>query len=198
MEEVLIKIKSMLDGGGFEKAKSGLKTLEGGNKSIKIDDSSMDDLSAKTREAAKRVQELDGLAPKVKPSVDDAAIGDLDNIQKRTEDLDGLAPKIKPTVDSSEAQGEIKAIENGLSGLEGMAIGVGSAVGAGVLIGGGYETALNMDKAWRSWVGSIQHSGASLEDAKTRADELYGTVNRLSSEGQSSDSFFKNIAFQYY
>ncbi len=199
LEELLIKIKAMVDGGGFDKAKADLKNLETATEKLdgvspsikpKIDDNAKDDLD----NIRKVSDDLDGLSPKIKPGVDDGAGEDLETLRRKADDLDGLAPKIKPTVDNSEAMASIRETENGLSNLEGAALGIASGVGAGMLLGRGYETAYNMDKSWRNWVGSLQQSGYGLDAAKQKADELYTIVNKLSSEGQSNDSFFKSVA----
>jgi CRISPR/Cas system CMR-associated protein Cmr5 small subunit len=148
-------------------------------------------------EIRKKINDLDGLSPQIKAMVESEAIDELQAIQTASDNLDGQSPKIKPTVDGSEAIGELDNIQNkmeGMSGLESGITGVLGAFGAGQLLSQGVQTATNMDKAWRSWVGSLQNSGMELGAAKKKADGFYKTVNNLASVGQSNDSFFKNIA----
>jgi hypothetical protein len=147
-------------------------------------------------EIREKINGLDGLSPQIKAMIDSGAIDELQAIQKATDNLDGLSPQIKPTVDDSEAISSLQNIQNQAEGISSLEQGIGGllgTVGASQLLGKGVETATNMDKAWRSWVGSLQHSGMELEDAKKKADGFYETINNLASVGQSNDSFFKNI-----
>lgn len=134
---------------------------------------------------------------KAKPIVEDGASDELDNIQKKADDLDGASPKIKPTVDDSEALSSLENLQKSVDNLGGLEAGLAAAIGGlGIeqLLGGGIETATNMDKSWRNWVGSLQEAGLGLDEAKGKADQFYETVNNLASAGQSTDSFFKSIA----
>ncbi|GLI12409.1 hypothetical protein MARBORIA2_14990 [Methanobrevibacter arboriphilus] len=148
-------------------------------------------------EIRKKINDLDGLSPQIKTMIESEAIDELQAIQTATDNLDGLSPKIKPTVDDSEAISSLQNIQNQAEGISGLEQGVGgllATVGAGQLLNTGVETATNMDKAWRNWVGSLQQSGVGLSEAKKKADGFYKTVNNLASVGQSNDGFFKSIA----
>ena len=149
-------------------------------------------------ENIRKVAEFDGLAPHINPTVIGDAITELENIQNKADDLDGLSPRIKPTVDDSEALGALQNIQNQVenmtSGLGSGITGILGTVGAEQLMSGGVQTAIDLDKAWRNWVGSLQQTGMSFDQAKTKANQFKSTINQLASQGQSNDSLFKNIA----
>lgn len=170
-----------------------LKNMLPPNLRVQMDNAAEDRID----EIRKKINDLDGLSPQIKTMIESGAIDELQAIQTATDNLDGSSPKIKPTVDDSEAISSLQNIQNQAEGISGLEQGVGgllATAGASQLLTNGVETATNMDKAWRNWVGSLQQSGMGLDQAKKKADGFYDTVNNLASTGQSSDSLFKNVA----
>ncbi|MGL6298652.1 MAG: phage tail protein [Methanobacteriaceae archaeon] len=145
-------------------------------------------------ELSSKIDELDGTTPKIKPDVDDNASEDLDNVQKKADDLDGLNPKIKPEVDDSEAISALDNIAQKASGLEAGIAGAVAAIGIEQMLQGGVSTAMDLDRAWRNWVGGLQQAGLGFDEAVAGADRFKAKLNELSAAGQSNDSLFKNIA----
>lgn len=195
-EQVGIKVKTIVDSSDLDKLRSTLDNVEGKTVTAKTNVDT-EDSQARLREVMERIGAIDGETATVKTNVDDNATDELSNIQRRAGDLDGLSPVIKPTVDGSEAISELDNIQSKAEGMSGLESGIGGllgTIGASQLLGSGVETATNMDKAWRNWVGSLQQSGVGLDAAKKKADGFYKTVNNLASVGQSNDGFFKSIA----
>ena len=164
---------------------------------IKVD-SDTSQANERLQEVMEKIGAIDGESPAIKPTVEDNALDNLDTIQKKSDELDGLSPLIKPTVDDSEALGALNNIQNQVenmtSGLESGITGILGTLGAEQLMSGGIQTAIDLDKAWRNWVGSLQQTGMSFNDATKKADQFKSKVNELASTGQSNDALFKNIA----
>lgn len=130
-------------------------------------------------------------------TLQDNATDQLEVLQQISDNLDGLSPTIKPTVDNSEATAGLNVINNKVDDLGTIGAGVGGIIaGIGIekALSGGIETATGLGKAWRNWVGSLQEAGMSFEEATGKADQFKTTVNDLAAAGQSNDSLFKNIA----
>ncbi|MDR1018671.1 MAG: hypothetical protein LBM02_08230 [Lachnospiraceae bacterium] len=156
-----------------------------------------EEASKKIDEIKNKAMDLAGVSPNIKAMVDSSAYDDLGSIQQKAEGLDGLSPKIKPVVDGDEAIASLDAITNkveGLDGLSGVIAGAIAGMGLEQMLNQGVDTATNLDKSWRNWVGSLQQSGKSFAEATKGADRFKSKVNELAAAGQSNDSMFKNIA----
>lgn len=195
-ESVNIKIQTDLsEVKHIDDAVKQIQKIDGKTPKIKptVEDNAIDELDT----VQKKADDVDGTSPKLKPTVDGDATDELDATQKKADDLEGKSPKIKPQVDSGEAIGALDAIQQkieGMGALESGLAGILGGMGVEQLLGGGVETAINMDKAWRNWVGGLQEAGMGFDEAKAKADQFKGSINKLASEGTSTDSLFKNVA----